>query len=41
MIDEGYVSRIKPPGDFMFMLCSEFFCRVLKAKEVLKNEDDN
>ena len=30
------VKRIKPPGDFMFMLCSEDFCRVLKAKEVLK-----
>ena len=30
------VKSIKPPGDFMFMLCSEDFCRVLKAKEILK-----
>ena len=30
------VKRIKPPGDFMFVLCSEDFCRVLKAGEILK-----
>ena len=28
--------KMKPPDNFMFMLCSEDYCRVLKEKEILK-----
>ena len=30
------VKKIKPPHDFIIMLCSEDFCRVLHAGEILK-----